>query len=299
VHCEVHAEFHRALVERERVQLARRVVGFQEEVLRTVERQIAAGETAPLSLRLAQAEVAQARQQLALVEQALLASRIRLAQLAGYPSSAPPDPSGVLDTPREPPELAALLATAHEKLPSLRAAAAKLREAEARREAAESAAGLKPTLGVQYSHEGRVAGAPAENVLQGVLALPIPSFDTNRGERATAGADVTVAEAELAAANALLEGEIAAARSEVVAAARRTFAYGREILPRFEEDLALLRRSFELGEIDLLALSAGRERFLRIQSDALVAQLDYFVALAELERVVGVDLWHDDHAEGK
>jgi len=95
----------------------------------------------------------------------------------------------------------------------------------------------------------------------------------------------------------LLEGQIAEARSEVVAAAARTRAYGTEILPRFEENLTLLRRSFELGEIDILALSTGRERFLRIQSDALGAQQDYFVALAGLERVVGVDLWRDDHHE--
>jgi cobalt-zinc-cadmium efflux system outer membrane protein len=93
----------------------------------------------------------------------------------------------------------------------------------------------------------------------------------------------------------LLEGQVTEAHSEVVAAAQRANAYGTEILPRFEENLTLLQRSFELGEIDILALSTGRERFLRIQSDALAAQLDYFVALAGLERVVGVDLWHDDH----
>jgi outer membrane protein TolC len=122
-------------------------------------------------------------------------------------------------------------------------------------------------------------------------------FQTNQGERAHARADRIVADAELAAAGSLLASEIAQARSEVVAAAQRTRAYGSEILPRFEENLTLLRRSFELGEIDLMALSTGRERFLRIQSDALAAHLDYFTALAALERVVGVDLWHDDHHE--
>ena len=106
---------------------------------------------------------------------------------------------------------------------------------------------------------------------------------------------LTVAEAELGATRRLLDGQIAEARSEVVAAAERTKAYGTEILPRFEENLTLLRRSFELGEIDILALSTGRERFLRIQSDALLAAQDYFTALAGLERVVGIDLWTDDH----
>ncbi len=61
VHCDVHAMFHRVLVEQERARLADQVVEFQNGVLRVVERQAQTGETAPLTARLAQAEVAQAR----------------------------------------------------------------------------------------------------------------------------------------------------------------------------------------------------------------------------------------------
>ncbi len=88
---------------------------------------------------------------------------------------------------------------------------------------------------------------------------------------------------------------MALARSEVASAAQRLRSYGTQVLPRFEETPTLLRRSFELGEINLFAVSIGRERFLRIQSDALAGQLDHFVALANLERTVGVDLWPDDY----
>lgn len=297
VHCDVHAAFHRALVERERARLAERVVAFLEEVLRVVGRQISAGETVPLTLRLAQAEVAQARQVLVGAQQALFASRIRLAQLAGWPVARPPNPSGTVDSPRDPPPQDRLIAVAQQTLPSLRAGSARVREAEARVALADREAWPRPSIGVQYRREGNPTDEGAYNIVMGVVSIPIPSFQTNQGERARARADATVAEAELAATRTLLEGQIAEARSEVVAAAQRTRAYGTEILPRFEENLTMLRRSFELGEIDILALSTGRERFLRIQSDALAAQLDYFFALAGLERVVGVDLWRDDHHE--
>ena len=150
---------------------------------------------------------------------------------------------------------------------------------------------------MQYRREGNPTTEGAYDIVMGVVSLPITSFQRNQGERARTRAEVSVADAEFDTARSLLEGRIAEARSEVVAAAARTRAYGSEILPRFEENLTLLRRSFELGEIDILALSTGRERFLRIQSDALGAQQDYFVALAGLERVVGVDLWRDDHHE--
>jgi cobalt-zinc-cadmium efflux system outer membrane protein len=298
VHCDVHAMFHRAVVERERMKLATRVVAFQEEVLRVVERQIEAGEAAPLTLRLAQAEVAQAKQLLVQAEQAFTASRIRLSQLAGWPVATPPNPSGGLDEPREPPAQAQLIAAAREHLPSLRAGTAAIREAQARVVLADKESWVQPSVGVQYEREGGLGTSSANHVVMGVLSVPIPGFQMNQGERAKARADVVVANAELEARRNLLEGEIAGARSEVVAAAQRTHAYGSEIVPRFEENLTLLRRSFELGEIDILALSVGRERFLRIQNDAFGAHLDYFVALAALERVVGVDLWHDEHHEG-
>lgn len=297
VHCDVHAVFHRALVEQERARLAERVVTFQAEVLRVVERQIAAGEAAPLALRLAQAEAAQAHQVLVAAQQGFFASRIRLAQLSGWPVQAPPTPAGTVDNPRDPPPLERLSAVARERLPSLRTAVARIAEAQARVKVASREVWPRPSLGAQYRREGNPTSEGAYDIVMGVISLPLPSFQTNQGERAQARADVTVAAAELEAAHQLLDGQIAEARSEVAAAARRTLAYGTEILPRFEENLTLLRRSFELGEIDILALSAGRERFLRIQSDALEAQLDYFVALAGLERVVGVDLWHDAHHE--
>ena len=297
VHCDVHAAFHRALVERERLRLADRVVAFQQEVLRIVRKQIAAGETAPLSLRLAEAEVAQATQAAVAARQSFLASRLRLAQLAGWPIARPPIPIGTSDLPRDPPPQERLIAVAQDKQPRLRAAVAAIREAQARSVTADREAWPRPSLGIAYRREGNPTTEGAYDVLMGVVSIPIPSLNTNQGARAEARADVSVAEAELAAARSLLSGQIAESRSEVVAAAQRTQAYGTEILPRFEENLTLLRRSFELGEIDLLALSFGRERFMRIQSDALAAQLDYFVALAGLERLVGVDLWGDDHHE--
>lgn len=297
VHCDVHAAYHRALVDQERRRLAERVVTFQLEVLRIVELRIGAGDAAPLALRLAQAEVAQAQQLLLVTQQALLVSRIRLAQLSGWPAATPPMPTSALDSPRDPPPLTRLSALARDRLPSLRVGAARIREAKARSALADREAWPRPSLGLQYRREGNPTTEGAYDIVMGVVSIPIPSFQRNQGDRARARADVGVAVAELDAARRLLDGQIAEARSEVVTAAARTRAYGTEILPRFEENLALLRRSFELGEIDILALSAGRERFLRIQSDALSARQDYFVALSGLERVVGVDLWREDHRE--
>ncbi len=293
VHCNVHAAFHRALLARDRAVLANRILGFQTEVLSIVERRIAAGEAGALELRLSEAEVAQARQVQVAADQLHLAARIDLAQLAGWPANDPPEPIGSLESPVEPPSAEALVARARERLPALQVDQAKVREAEARVKVAKREASPNPTIGIQYEREGNPTGDITYDIVRGAVSIPIPSAHVNQGTRARARADVTVAEAELQAELALLEGRVIRARTAVVAAAERVRSYGEDILPRFEENLVLLGRSFELGEIDLLALSIARERFLTIQNEGLEAQLEYFEALAELERTVGTELWVD------
>ena len=44
-------------------------------------------------------------------------------------------------------------------------------------------------------------------------------------------------------------------------------------------------------------MSVARERFLRIQSDALDAYVDYFQAVADLEGSIGTDLWPQERRE--
>jgi len=288
--CDVRETFRRALVEQQRVALERQVLGFQGEVLRVVERQIHAGEIGPLSLRLAQAEVAQSQQLVAAADQSLYALRLRLSQLSGWPADAPPVVQGTLEAVSDPPDLPALVKRAHAHLPQLRASVARAREAEAQLAVADREGWPKPSVGVQYQRESNRAMEGIYNIVMGAVSLPIPVFQTNQAARAEARAELELAQAEWLAQSQLLAAQVASARSELVAAAGRMQAYRGEILPHFEENLRLLARSFELGEIDLLALSAARERFLQIQADALHAQREYSIALSTLERSIGQTL---------
>ncbi|MCC7542597.1 MAG: TolC family protein [Deltaproteobacteria bacterium] len=290
VHCDVHSAFHRAIVLRERAALAARVLVFQEEVGSVLARRIAAGDAAPLETGIAQLEVAQARQSSVAAAQAYLAARLELAQLAGWPITRPPEPIGRIDPPRAPPPLDDLLRVARRREPWTRLRAAAIREARARVAVADREASMRPALGVRYQVESLGAPEGAQHVVVGTLALPLPTFRRNQGERARARADVVVAEAEQRAAFETLRAGIARARAAVIAAAERVRSYGEDVLPRVEQTITLLGRSFELGEIGLLDVLVARERFLRVQSDVLQAELDYVTALAELERAVGVEI---------
>ena len=92
-----------------------------------------------------------------------------------------------------------------------------------------------------------------------------------------------------------LEARLTRASTAVDVDADRIAAYGTEILPAFEGNLTLLRRAFELGEVDLLQVLVARERLLRIQQDALTAHQDYYRDVAALEAEVGKEIWPDEH----
>ncbi|MCL2625740.1 MAG: TolC family protein [Cystobacterineae bacterium] len=290
VSCDIREAFYAALLADEHLKLAERILSFHSEVLRVVERQISIGETSPLSLRIAQAEVAQAQQTLVAAQQVSLSARIQLAQLSGWPADTPPQPVGITISPLTLPRQEQLVEMAHQNLPLLQVALAKLQEATSRLALSKRNAWPRPSLGIQYQYEGQQPHSPSSSILMGALSLPIPSFQTNQGEKARSQAELAISQRELQAKYQLLYGKIAQLRSEVLAAMERSRAYGADILPRFEENLHLLRRAFELGEIDILSLSAGVKRFLEIRNDALNAQRDYLFALINLERNVGISI---------
>jgi cobalt-zinc-cadmium efflux system outer membrane protein len=189
-----------------------------------------------------------------------------------------------------------LIATARRHQPRLRSLHAAQIEAGARLRAADRDAWPEPTVAVQLTRESFPLGPPETQVL-GIVSLPIPVVQTNQGARATARAESDIVEAEREAFGSLLRNRIEQHRTSVIAAAAQLRTYGSEILPTFEENLRLIQRAFELGEIDILQVSVARERFLRIQEDALDAYGSYFEAIADLEGAIGADLWPDEREE--
>jgi outer membrane protein, heavy metal efflux system len=298
VHREVHAAFHRALVAREREAAAERLVAFQERLLEVARRRLAAGDVPQLAERVAEGELAQAQVARIRARGAYATARLELAGASGWPAEHPPEPSGTLDDPRDPPERSALLALARRHQPRLRTLHAMHEEAVAHAEAADRDGWPEPTIGVEVEREGAPNGL-SETVIVGTLGLPIPVFERNQAERARTEAEVAVVLAEEEAYTRALAIRVEEERLAVLGAAERVRAYGGEIVPRFEENLRLIERAFELGEIDIIEVSVARERFLHVRTEVLDAYEDYFAAVAELEATVGTDLWPDEHHEGE
>lgn len=296
VHQRIHAGYRAALVARRRATLARQIAHFQEDLVDVARRRVEAGEASPLQLSLAEAEAAQAAQRAIATLQAYREACLLLAEIAGWSEARPPEPIGEPDAPRPAPTLAHLLELARAHNPFLDVRRAAVAEAEARAALADREAWPTPSIGVQYSREGAPDGGQPEDSVLGVLTLPIPVFALNQAERAGSAARLEVALAEREAFASVLAARIERLRTAVDAAVERVSAYGENILPRFAENMRLLGRAFELGEIDLLQLSLALERFLSIQIEALDAYVDYAAALAALEAEIGAELWPEGGA---
>lgn len=296
VHSEVHAAFHDALVARERLAAAERVLAFQERLLEIARGRLRAGDVSQLVTRLAEGELSQARVALIAARQHYRKARLHLGALAGWSAVRPLVPVGALDEPRDPPHLRDLIDVAVRSQPRLRTLDAARDEARAAKRVEEREVWPEPTLGLQLNRERLPQGPPETQVL-GVVSLPIPLIQRNQGGRARADAQARIADAERDTFDAQLRIRIESHRLEVLAAAAQVRTYGSEILPTFEENLRLIQRAFELGEIDILQVSVARERFLRIQAEALDAYAHYFRAVAKLEGAIGADLWPEERHE--
>ncbi len=295
VHRVVHATFHGALVARERLAAADRLLAFSERLLEIARRRHAAGDISPLQVRVAQSELAQARQAKIHAENDYLAARLTLAEISGWPVDSPPLPAGSLDAPRRAPEAAGLLRLALDRHPALRTRRSAIAEADARARLADREAWPEPAVSVAYDRESDTPGAPAANIVLMTLSIPLPFWQRNQGERARSRADLSVARAEHGALGSIVRARVARAAAGVNSGAARVEIFGTEVIPSFERNLTLLNRALELGEIDVLEVLVARGRFLELQREALEAYDDYYRSVADLEAEVGVEVLPDRH----
>jgi cobalt-zinc-cadmium efflux system outer membrane protein len=295
VHAAVHEAYYRALLARERAHLHQRILAFQDRLLEIAQGRSAAGDASPLVVRIAEGERSLGRVHLLRAEQDFAESLYELAEVCGWPAKNLPMPAAKLEVPRPPPALSNLLETAQRNHPELLAKRERILEAQARAQLADRERAPKPDFYLQWQREGGLRGSSQYIVFSG-LSITLPLFARNQGARAMAQSEIQIAQSEVNVLEASMVLQIERAHMAVEAANARLDIFSREVLPSFEENLRLLEKAYELGEIDILTVGIGRERFLRGQDDALAAYSDYFAAISTLESLIGQELWQDEES---
>ena len=222
------------------------------------------------------------------LHQVLLA---RLTATIGWPPGHPHPPTRRHPPIRRAPQLAALLDTMATHHPSLRTRELALLASEARVALERRDAWPDPTLGVSYGHEAAPGPDPEANIWMLSLTVPIPLARRNQGEIAQAEAQRRVADRQRAETLAQLRGDLTQAATALNAAADRVELYATRVMPRLEQNLNLLQRAYELGEVDVHQVSQTRQRLLDATRRYIDARVAYYDTAATLEGLIGTELW--------
>lgn len=291
VHVEVGRLYADLLLVEERLAQAERFVEFSESLLHVAERQVAAGESAPLILLIAQADLERQREAVIEANQVDAALRARLAAVIGWPEASVPAIVGALPQVAPAPDLALLEARMLARHPALRSRDLNIVAARAQLDLEERDGRAEPTFGVAYGREAAPGSEPEANVWMLSVGIPIPAFRSNQAGRARAAAEIDAANSARDMAERALLGELHQATVALDAAAERVAVYESGVVPNLEQNLELLRRAYELGEVDIHVLSQTRQRLLEATGNFIDARILYFETAAALEGLVGDDPW--------
>jgi cobalt-zinc-cadmium efflux system outer membrane protein len=234
---------------------------------------------AGLMLAQAQNEVSSARGE-------VNAARAELNALLAYPADAAP----ALADPLEAGPLPTVDAATQQTLAGnaeLAVLGKRLEEARARAALARAMRRPDPSVMGALTYD-----APGEFTTgwRAGASIALPLFTTGRADVAVADATVARAEADRAARVAQVTGAVAAALARAAAARQSLERYQNEILPASLQVEQMADESYRAGQTGLPAYLQTVQAAREVRQRALQAGLDYQLALADLERAMGTPL---------
>ena len=279
---DVKAGFFRVLASERLIEVSAQLVTVAESSAATAQKRVDAGAAAYQEQLRAEVQLEQARTELSSFQRELAAARLNFALLLGRPELNNHQLEGALP---ETPEIRFLEGNAGPLLathPSLNAAQANLERAQL----ASRRARLEAYPDVKVGVAGGRIGATDESIIQLGFSLPLPLFDTGKGRRQEAQANLRVAEAEQQAVRQQLQREWAGALKRYRTAASQVANYRERILPKSAEALQLVQTGFEQGKFGFIDLVDTQ----RTTAEARLAYqgklLEMNLARAELEALI-------------
>jgi outer membrane protein, heavy metal efflux system len=132
------------------------------------------------------------------------------------------------------------------------------------------------SLGPRYKRDSN------QNLIGGEIAIPLPFFNRNQEEVATALASQNISKTELESRRLSIKQQLDAIYVQLALAGERLEAFGDQYLGGLDKILALSRKAYESGEMTIFEFSVTRDRFTKARAQMLNASLEYAQALAAL-----------------
>lgn len=259
--------FVQVLAGNQRVAIADENLGLAQELAQIATRRFEMGAATPLDVNGARIRVAEANRTLQRVRAEWDAALARLGPLVGASAGTALQVEGDLPLPGEPVPFD--LDVALRNRPEARAAQRRLEAAEAAARLASAQAVPDIRIGARYALE------EGSRVVLGTVAIPLPLFQRNQGERERSRAAVARAQAEERATRADVLGDVRQAALELERARRTLTVYDEGVLRSQSDNVVLLGRMFEAGKV-------SPAEVILLQRELLEGRLGYVDARAEL-----------------
>ena len=282
IRARVRAAYKGAQLADAQIRSARQRVALTQQLVGGVETRVRTGAASQVDLDLAQLELGRASRELKTAELASGLALSPLRVLIGVEPGALLELTSAIDRPAAPPELVVLIARARTLRAELKVLGASRRAVETmlvrlRREAIPS-----PTLFLDLQRD-----LPGQLYVGGGIALPLPLWRRNQGERAVAQAERDRRDAETRITEREIDGEVERAHGILAAQADILAGLERDVLPAAESAVTLTTEGWRAGKFDLFrVIQASREA-----SDARRSQLESLGALWDaaiaVDRAVG------------
>lgn len=282
VRATVIAAFFDVLAAQERLRLAEESAQLARRGTDAASRRVIAGKVSPVEETKARVAEASVRLELSQAKLDLVSARKRLAATWGNPAPQFELADGQLNALPQLPDLRNL-SSRLTGAPALLRARSELeqRQALARLESSKRIPDLAVSLGVKRSEElGR------NQAIVGI-SLPLPLFDTNRGNVLEAARRADKARDELAATELRLDGEVAQAYERLNIARQEAEALQKEIVPGAQSAYVAATTGFEYGKFGFLDVLDAQRTLLQAQSQYLRALSEAHRAAAEIDRILG------------
>ena len=270
----------RTLYAQERIELLRGAETVAADVVTVADRRYAAGDIAVLDVNIAKIALARARAARLAAEGERTVFAGELQRLLGIPSGSTVVAAGSLRLQRRP-ELASLLAAVTNR-PDLRAMEADIRDAEA--DVRLGRATTRPDVGLG----ARMKREEGHRAVIGELTVTLPLFNQGQELRATGTARASRVRLELETTRASIESEVRSLYAAFAAREAALTAFEQDAMPGMDENDALARRSFEVGQISLPELLLVRRELVETRLEYLNRLLEVAEAAIEQDAAAGV-----------
>ncbi|SER14392.1 outer membrane protein, cobalt-zinc-cadmium efflux system [Solimonas aquatica] len=291
---QVEAAYRRCAAAAQLLQLRERLAQTAQVSAALAQRYYEAGNLKPAELALEQAGGAQAALQADTAQLELSLARASLQRLMGLADTQTPwqlaEPLAALPAADE--ALDRLQAQAQASRLDLQAAQAQLQAVQARYGIAtpQSLIGeLQLGAERERDYDGSLHAGPT-------AAISLPLFDTGKGRRARAQAELQEAQAALQAAELDVQTQLHSAYAQLRSSRKRAERYRDELIPARERAFEALQREHNYMLIGSFELLAARQQSFDAYAGYIEALRDYQLARADLARAVGRRLPQTDPA---